>query len=93
MLLLKSSRWRYLAMLSIAWLVLFTLTRVALLCASFSAADVNIWQLFLLFSQGAIYDLGFLSFVSLPLAMYLTLCPQWLWVKKGINYFYKDCLP
>ena len=87
MLLLKSSRWRYLAMLSIAWLVLFTLTRVALLCASFSAADVNIWQLFLLFSQGAIYDLGFLSFVSLPLAMYLTLCPQWLWVKKGHQLF------
>ena len=87
MLLLKSSRWRYLAMLSIAWLVLFTLTRVALLCAGFSAADVNIWQLFLLFSQGAIYDLGFLSFVSLPLAMYLTLCPQWLWVKKGHQLF------
>lgn len=82
MLLLKSSRWRYLAMLNIAWLALFTLTRVALLCASFTAADVNIWQLLLVFAQGLIYDLGFLSFVSLPLAMYLTLCPQWLWAKK-----------
>ena len=93
MLLLNSSRWRYLVLLSIAWLVLFTLTRAVLLCASFSAAEVNIWQLFLVFGQGAIYDLGFLSFVSLPLAAYLVLCPQWLWAKKGINYFYKDCLP
>jgi len=87
MLLLKSSRWRYLAMLSIAWLALFTVTRVVLLSASFSAADVNLWQLFLVFAQGAIYDLGFLSFVSLPLALYLALCPQWLWAKKWHQLF------
>lgn len=87
MLLLNSSRWRYLVLLSIAWLTFFTLTRAVLLCASFSAAEVNLWQLFLVFGQGAIYDLGFLSFVSLPLAMYLTLCPQWLWAKHGHQLF------
>ena len=87
MLLLNSSRWRYLAMLSIAWLALFTVTRVVLLSASFSAADVNLWQLFLVFAQGVIYDLGFLSFVSLPLALYLALCPQWLWAKKWHQLF------
>ncbi|MDY0205834.1 MAG: hypothetical protein RBR82_04310 [Pseudomonas sp.] len=47
MLLLKSSGWRYLAMISIAWLALFTVIRVVLLCASFSVADANVWQLFL----------------------------------------------
>ena len=87
MLLLNSSRWRYLLLLSIAWLTFFTLTRAVLLCASFSAAEVNIWQLLLVFAQGLIYDLGFLSFVSLPLAMYLTLCPQWLWAKHGHQLF------
>ena len=87
MLLLNSSRWRYLVLLSIAWLTFFTLTRAVLLCASFSAAEVNLWQLFLVFGQGAIYDLGFLSFVSLPLAMYLALCPQWLWAKHGHQLF------
>lgn len=87
MLLLNSSRWRYLVLLSIAWLVLFTLTRAVLLCASFSVAEVNIWQLFLVFGQGLIYDLGFLSFVSLPLAVYLVLCPQWLWAKQWHQLF------
>lgn len=82
MLLLKSSRWRYLLLLLSAWLVLFTLTRVVLLCASFSAASISSGQIFLLFVQGLIYDLGFLSFASLPLALYLTVCPQWLWVKR-----------
>ena len=48
MLLLKSSRWLYLAMISMAWLALFTVTRDVLLCASFSVADVSVWQLFLL---------------------------------------------
>ncbi len=47
MLLLKSSRWCYLAMISIAWPTLFTVTRVVLLCASFSAAVVSVWRLFL----------------------------------------------
>lgn len=47
MLLLKSSRWRYLAMISIAWLTLFTVTCVVLLCARFFAADASAWQLFL----------------------------------------------
>lgn len=82
MLLLKSSRWRYLLLMLSAWLVLFTLTRVVLLCASFSVASVSSGQIFLLFVQGLIYDLGFLSFASLPLALYLTVCPQWLWVKR-----------
>ena len=82
MLLLKSSRWRYLAMISLAWLTLFTVTRVVLLFTSFSATDASAWQLFLLFAQGAVYDLGFLSFASLPLALYLALCPQWLWSKS-----------
>lgn len=47
MLPLKSSRWRYLLLIIIAWLALFTVTRVVLLCASFSAADASAWQLFL----------------------------------------------
>ncbi|HKM37137.1 MAG TPA: sulfatase-like hydrolase/transferase [Thiopseudomonas sp.] len=82
MLLLNASRWRYLAMISIAWLALFTVTRVILLCASFSAADVSVWQLLLMFVQGLVYDLGFLSFASLPLGLYLVFCPQWLWSKS-----------
>jgi len=82
MLLLNASRWRYLAMISIAWLTLFTVTRVILLCASFSAADASVWQLLLVFVQGLVYDLGFLSFASLPLGLYLVFCPQWLWSKS-----------
>lgn len=82
MLPLKSSRWRYLLLIIIAWLALFTVTRVVLLCASFSAASISMGQIFLLFVQGLIYDLGFLSFASLPLAVYLTVCPQWLWSKR-----------
>ena len=82
MLLLKSSRWRYLMLLVGTWLLVFTLTRALLLCASFSAASISIAQIVLLFVQGFIYDLGFLSFASLPLALYLALCPQWLWGKR-----------
>lgn len=82
MLLLKSSRWRYLLLLVSTWLIVFTLTRALLLCASFYAASISIEQIVLLFVQGFIYDLGFLSFASLPLALYLALCPQWLWGKR-----------
>ncbi len=87
MLLLKSSRWRYALMIISAWLTLFTVTRVVLLCASYSVASISMGQIVLLFFQGFIYDLGFLSFASLPLAVYLTVCPQWLWVKRWHQFF------
>ncbi|MDY0249424.1 MAG: LTA synthase family protein [Pseudomonas sp.] len=87
MLLLKLTRWRYLAMIIIAWLTVFTVTRVILLEASFSAASINMGQIFLLFAEGLIYDLGFLGFASLPLVLYLTLCPQWLWSQRWHQFF------
>jgi phosphoglycerol transferase MdoB-like AlkP superfamily enzyme len=70
---------RYLSIIVAAWLVVFFLTRSALLATHLSDANVSVMQVFSLYGVGVVYDVSFLLYASLPLAVYLLLCPRRLW--------------
>ena len=78
----RTSQIRYLSLILLAWLSVFFVTRSVLLATHLTEADAGLADLFRLFGVGLIYDLGFLLYASLPLAIYLLLCPNRLWVKK-----------
>ena len=70
---------RYLSIIVASWLVVFFLTRSALLATHLSDANVSVMQVFSLYGVGVVYDVSFLLYASLPLAVYLLLCPRRLW--------------
>jgi len=69
----------YLAVLLGVWLLVFLLTRTVLLAVHFASTDIGLSQLPALYGVGLFYDLVFLLYASLPLALYLLLCPKRLW--------------
>ena len=73
---------RYLSIIVASWLVVFFLTRSALLATHLSDANVSVMQVFSLYGVGVVYDLSFLLYASLPLAVYLLLCPRRLWQQR-----------
>ena len=73
---------RYGSILLLAWLALFFLTRSALLLTHLAEADVGLLSLFRLYGIGLVYDLAFLLYASLPLGVYLLLCPRRLWQQR-----------
>lgn len=70
---------RYLSIILVAWLTVFFLTRSILLVSHLADANVSLPDLFRLYGIGLVYDLGFLLYAALPLAVYLVLCPAGLW--------------
>lgn len=78
----RHSQLRYLSIILLAWLGAFFLTRSALLAAHLAEAEVGISDLLRIFGVGLIYDLGFLLYATLPLSLYLLLCPTGLWQRK-----------
>ena len=78
----KFAQLRYLALILMAWLTLFTLTRSALLLGHLGEADLGLSQLARLYATGLGYDLGFVCYAALPLAFYLLLCPRRIWQQR-----------
>ena len=78
----RHSQLRYLSIILLAWLGVFFLTRSALLVAHLAEAEVSFPDLVRVFGVGLIYDLGFLLLATLPLSIYLLLCPNGLWQRK-----------
>ena len=73
---------RYLSIILLAWLAVFFLTRSVLLIAHLSDAGVTLSNLLGLYGVGLVYDLSFLVYAAAPLALYLLLCPGWLWRRR-----------
>ena len=73
---------RYLSIILLAWLAVFFLTRSVLLIAHLGDAGVTLPNLLGLYGVGLIYDLSFLVYAAAPLALYLLLCPAWLWQRR-----------
>jgi len=69
----------YLGILLAVWLVVFIVTRTVLLASHLADADVHLANLPFLYGTGLVYDLTFLIYATLPLALYLLLCPPKLW--------------
>jgi len=77
----------YLAVLLGVWLVIFAVTRSVLLAAHFASTDIHLSELPALYGVGLFYDVVFLLYASLPLALYLLLCPQRLWRTRFHRWF------
>ncbi len=76
---IRHSQTRYFLIASFSWLTIFFLTRSALLFGHFAEADASLWNIIHLYLVGLAYDLGFLVYATVPLAIYLALCPTRLW--------------
>lgn len=72
----RSAPLRYLLLLTGVWLAIFTLTRLTLLLTHLDEAGHAYLSVF---AVGLAYDLGFLLYAAIPLAIYLLLCPTRLW--------------
>ena len=73
---------RYLSIIVLSWLAVFFLTRCLLLASHLADANVSLLQLAGVYGIGLIYDLGFLLYAILPLALYLFVCPTSLWRRR-----------
>ena len=78
----RFSQLRYLSLILFAWLCVFFLTRSVLLATHLSEAAMRPSDFFRVLGVGLIYDLGFLLYASVPLSVYLLLCPNGLWRQK-----------
>ncbi|MEQ6328232.1 sulfatase-like hydrolase/transferase [Pseudomonas sp. B11D7D] len=73
---------RYLSIVVLAWLTVFILTRSLLLVSHLADANLSISNLLGLYAVGLIYDLSFLLYATLPMALYLLLCPRSIWLQR-----------
>jgi len=81
--LLKSVQARFLGLLAALWLGVFFVTRSTLLLMThLSEAQLSLGDVLRLYGEGVIYDVSFLLYALAPLALYLLLCPGWLWRKR-----------
>ncbi len=78
---------RYLSIILLAWIAVFFLTRSGLLVSHLADADVGLASLLSLYGIGMVYDLGFLLYACLPLAIYVLLCPSRLWQQRWHRRF------
>ncbi|MBK5527876.1 sulfatase-like hydrolase/transferase [Pseudomonas sp. TH06] len=85
----KTAPMRLLLLITGAWLVIFALTRTALLLTHLNEAGGGAFSVF---GIGLLYDLGFLAYAALPLGLYLLLCPPALWRRRGHRWFLQGLL-
>ncbi len=79
---LRHAQLRYLVLLLGLWLGVFLLTRSVLLAAHWQEATAGPLELLRIYLEGTVYDLAFLAFAAVPLALYILLCPRRLWGKR-----------
>jgi phosphoglycerol transferase MdoB-like AlkP superfamily enzyme len=70
---------RFLSIIALTWLAVFFLTRGLLLVSHLGEANLTLLQLASVFSIGLVYDLAFLVYATLPLGLYVLLCPGRVW--------------
>ncbi len=83
----RHAQTRYLGLLVACWLAVFFLTRSTLLLTHLPEAAVGVPDLLRIVALGTAYDLAFLLYTALPLALYLALCPERLWRNRGHRVF------
>jgi len=69
----------YFISLSGLWLAVFFLTRCLLLAGHYSQIDPGLFEVLQIFGTGFVYDLCFLVYAALPLALYLAVVPARIW--------------
>jgi phosphoglycerol transferase MdoB-like AlkP superfamily enzyme len=79
---LQYAQLRYLSIILLVWLAVFFLTRSVLLISHLGDAGITPVNLLGLYAVGLVYDLSFLLYAAAPMALYLLLCPAWLWQRR-----------
>jgi phosphoglycerol transferase MdoB-like AlkP superfamily enzyme len=73
---------RYLSLFFLAWLAAFCMTRTGLVLGHLATFGASGHELIQAYAIGLLYDLSFLLFATLPLALYLLCCPRRLWQQR-----------
>ncbi|MDR2187080.1 MAG: LTA synthase family protein [Azonexus sp.] len=76
---IRHAQTRFLGLVGLCWLTIFVLTRSALLLAHRADVAAGVGEVFRIYAVGAVYDLAFLCYALLPLALWLALCPEKWW--------------
>jgi phosphoglycerol transferase MdoB-like AlkP superfamily enzyme len=76
----KTAPMRFLRLVTGIWLIIFFLTRTALLLTHLDEAGSISLSVF---GIGLLYDVGFIAYAALPMGLYLLLCPPALWRRRG----------
>lgn len=84
---LRYAQLRYLSIVLLFWASVFLLTRGALLIAHWGDAGASGVEIARIFAVGLAYDAAFLLYATLPLALYLLICPHRLWKRRGHRVF------
>ncbi|SHM61946.1 LTA synthase family protein [Phytopseudomonas punonensis] len=84
---LRYAQLRYLSIVLLSWASVFLLTRGALLIAHWGDAGASGVEIVRIFAVGLAYDATFLLYATLPLALYLLICPHRLWKRRGHRVF------
>ncbi|MEZ5529635.1 MAG: LTA synthase family protein [Porticoccaceae bacterium] len=79
---LRYSQLRYLSLILGSWMVIFTLTRLSLWLGHTVEADAGWRSALQFFGFGLAFDLAFLAYALIPLALYLVLLPQRVWQNR-----------
>ena len=70
---------RYLSIILLAWLAIFFLTRSVLLLSQLGDASVTLGSILAIYGIGLVYDLAFLLYVAVPIAICLLIFPGRFW--------------
>lgn len=79
---LRYSQLRYLSLILSSWMVIFTLTRLSLWLGHLAEADASWRSALQFFGFGLAFDLAFLAYALIPLALYLALLPHRVWQNR-----------
>lgn len=82
---LRYAQLRYLRWLLVSWLGVFFLTRTALLITHWGEASTSALDVLRVYGVGFVYDVSFLLYAALPLALLLWLLPARLWQRRWFH--------
>ena len=89
---LKHAQLRFLSIVLLAWLGVFFLTRSALLLTHLADVNAGLGSVLGIYGIGLAYDLAFLSYAALPLAVYLLFFPNRFWHRPWHRGFLRALL-
>ena len=89
---MKSSRFQLVLGLYAFWIMLFFITRLALLSLSLGNIAPTAYNFLEIFTTGLLFDSGFFTYAMIPSIVYICLMPQRIWCHRWHRYWLKGVL-
>ena len=86
---MKRSRFQIILKFYLLWMVIFFLTRLALLLTSWQNVPHSSSELFKIFATSFLYDSGFFAYAMILPIVYLCLIPEKIWAHRWHSYWLK----